>query len=158
MARFRRSTRWSSSPSRPPRSRWPRPPPATGAPVTATAKVTTPGGTPDGDVTFVVAGVSTKVPVKDGAASLVIDRAAVGDNAVSATFTPKDAVHYEGSSAGPVNLKVSKAATSTGGEDHRQARARARPPRSRSSASTRPCRPARSSSSCARSATRASTR
>lgn len=84
-----------------------------GAEVTATAKVTTPGGTPDGDVTFVVGGVSTKVPVKDGAASLVIDQAAVGDNAVSATFTPKDAVHYDASSATPTNLKVSKAATST---------------------------------------------
>lgn len=84
-----------------------------GAPVTATAKVTTPGGTPDGDVTFVVGGVSTKVQVKDGAASLVIDQAVVGDNAVSATFTPKDAVHYEGSSATPANLKVSKASTST---------------------------------------------
>lgn len=84
-----------------------------GAPVTATAKVTTPGGTPDGDVTFVVDGVSTKVQVKDGAASLVIDQAVVGDNAVSASFTPKDAVHYEGSSATPANLKVSKASTST---------------------------------------------
>lgn len=84
-----------------------------GAPVTATAKVTTTAGSPDGDVTFVVGGVSTKVPVKDGAASLVIDQAAVGNNAVSATFTPKDATHYEGSSAAPVNLKVSKAATST---------------------------------------------
>ncbi|MEO5666326.1 MAG: Ig-like domain-containing protein [Nocardioides sp.] len=84
-----------------------------GAPVTATAKVTTPGGTPEGDVTFVVGGVSTKVQVKDGAASLVIDQAVVGDNAVSATFTPKDAVHYEGSSATPANLKVSKASTST---------------------------------------------
>lgn len=84
-----------------------------GAPVTATAKVTTPGGTPDGDVTFVVDGVSTKVQVKDGAASLVIDQAEVGNNAVSATFTPKDAIHYEGSSATPANLKVTKAATST---------------------------------------------
>lgn len=84
-----------------------------GAAVTATAKVTTPGGTPDGDVTFVVGGVSTKVPVKDGAASLVIDQAAVGDNPVSATFTPKDTIHYEGSAAAPVNLKVSKASTST---------------------------------------------
>ncbi len=43
-----------------------------GAPVTATAKVTT-TGTPEGEVTFVVDGVSTKVPVKDGAASLQID-------------------------------------------------------------------------------------
>lgn len=84
-----------------------------GAEVTATAKVTTPGGTPDGDVTFVVGGVSTKVPVKDGAASLVIDQAAVGDTPVSATFTPKDTAHYEGSAATPVNLKVSKASTST---------------------------------------------
>jgi hypothetical protein len=84
-----------------------------GAPVTATAKVTTPGGTPDGDVTFVVGGVSTKVPVKAGAASLVIDQTVVGTHAVSATFTPKDATHYEGSSATPVTLKVSKAATST---------------------------------------------
>ncbi|EON24457.1 adhesin-like protein [Nocardioides sp. CF8] len=84
-----------------------------GAPVTATAKVTTPGGTPAGDVTFVVDGVSTKVQVKDGAASLVINQAAVGDNPVSATFTPKDTTHYEGSSATPVNLEVTKAATST---------------------------------------------
>jgi hypothetical protein len=84
-----------------------------GAPVTATAKVTTTGGTPAGDVTFVVDGVSTKVPVKDGAASLVIDEAVVGSHAVSATFTPKDAIHYEGSSATPATLKVSKAATST---------------------------------------------
>jgi len=84
-----------------------------GAPVTATAKVTTPGGTPDGEVTFVVGGVSTKVPVKAGAASLVIDQTVVGTHAVSATFTPKDATHYEGSSATPVTLKVSKAATST---------------------------------------------
>lgn len=84
-----------------------------GAPVTATAKVATPGGTPAGDVAFVVGGVSTKVPVKDGFASLVIDQATVGTHAVSATFTPKDLVHYEGSSATPVNLKVSKAATST---------------------------------------------
>jgi hypothetical protein len=84
-----------------------------GAPVTATAKVTTPGGTPTGDVTFVVDGVSTKVPVKDGAASLVIDQAVVGPHAVSATFTPKDATHYEGSSATPATLTVSKAATST---------------------------------------------
>jgi hypothetical protein len=84
-----------------------------GAPVTATAKVTTTAGTPDGDVTFVVDGVSTKVAVKDGAASLVIDEAVVGTHAVSATFTPKDAVHYDGSSAAPASLKVSKAATST---------------------------------------------
>jgi hypothetical protein len=84
-----------------------------GAPVTATAKVTTAGGTPAGDVTFVVGGVSTKVPVKAGAASLVIDQTVVGTHAVSATFTPKDATHYEGSSATPVTLKVSKAATST---------------------------------------------
>ena len=84
-----------------------------GAPVTATAKVTTAGGTPDGDVTFVVDGVSTKVPVKDGAASLVVDEAVVGSHAVSATFTPKDATHYEGSSATPGSFKVSKAATST---------------------------------------------
>ncbi|WP_107705531.1 Ig-like domain-containing protein [Nocardioides allogilvus] len=84
-----------------------------GAPVTATAKVSTPGGTPAGDVTFVVDGVSTKVQVKDGAASLVINQAAVGDNPVSATFTPKDTTHYEGSSATPVNLEVTKAATST---------------------------------------------
>lgn len=84
-----------------------------GAPVTATAKVTTPGGTPEGDVTFVVDGVSTKVQVKDGAASLVINQAAVGDNPVSATFTPKDTTHYEGSSATPVNLEVTRAATST---------------------------------------------
>ena len=81
--------------------------------MTATAKVTTTGGTPDGDVTFVVDGVSTKVPVKDGAASLVLDEAVVGTHPVSATFTPKDAVHYEGSSATPANLKVSRAATST---------------------------------------------
>lgn len=84
-----------------------------GAPVTATAKVTTAGGSPDGDVTFVVDGVSTKVPVKDGAASLVVDEAVVGSHAVSATFTPKDATHYEGSSATPGSFKVSKAATST---------------------------------------------
>ena len=84
-----------------------------GAKVTATAKVTTQGGTPDGDVTFVVGGVSTKVPVKDGAASLVIDEAVVGTHAVGATFTPKDATHYEGSSATPATLKASKAATST---------------------------------------------
>ena len=92
-----------------------------GAPVTATAKVTTTGGTPDGDVTFVVGGVSTKVPVKDGAASLVIDQAVVGTTPVSATFTPKDATHYEGSSATPANSQGEQGRHVHQGQDHRQA-------------------------------------
>lgn len=84
-----------------------------GGATTATAKVTTTGGPAEGDVTFVVAGVSTKVPVSNGQATLEIDEAAIGSNAVSATFTPKDAAHFEPSSAAPATFKVSKAATST---------------------------------------------
>lgn len=83
-----------------------------GETVTATAKVTPAGGVAAGDVTFVVDGVATKVPVKDGLATLDIQQSVVGTKRVSATFTPTDTVHYVGSSATPVDLKVFKAETS----------------------------------------------
>lgn len=87
---------------------------AYGKKVTATAQVTTSGGAPDGDVAFVVGGVTTTAKVdKDGRAVLMLGQVAVGQRDVSATFTPKDATYYEGSSATPVGLTVTKAATRT---------------------------------------------
>ncbi len=84
-----------------------------GAPVTAIARVTTASGSPEGDVTFVIQGAALKVPVEDGFATVEIKRASVGVTTVSATFTPKDGVTYEGSSAPATSFTVDKSATVT---------------------------------------------
>lgn len=82
-----------------------------GEQVTASASVTTPGTAPVGDVTFVVDGVAAKVTVEDGKAELKLSRPVVGENHVSATFTPADPAMVGGSTAEPVNLEVVKAET-----------------------------------------------
>lgn len=84
-----------------------------GAPVTATAQVTTTSGVPAGEVTFVVDGVSTKVPLAGGIAKLQIRPSDMGVQTVSATFTPSDPAAYQGSSAAPASFTVVKADTTT---------------------------------------------
>lgn len=60
---------------------------AYGQTVTATARVVLPGGTPDGDIYFVVDGTSVKANLRgDGTASIVLPRALVGQHSVLARF------------------------------------------------------------------------
>lgn len=83
-----------------------------GQDVTATAKVTTSSGTPDGDVAFSVDGLATKVRVgKDGVATLVLPDAPAGSHSVTATFVPRDATTYDGSTSAPQAWTVAKART-----------------------------------------------
>ncbi|MCW2832674.1 MAG: Adhesin-like protein [Nocardioides sp.] len=84
-----------------------------GAPVAATAQVTTTSGVPAGEMTFVVDGVSTKAPVVGGIAKLEIRPSDVGVQTVSATFTPSDPAAYQGSAASPASFTVTKADTTT---------------------------------------------
>lgn len=87
---------------------------AYGEELVASAKVTTTGGTPDGDVAFVVNGVATKARVdKDGIATTTIKGLPTGNHVVSASFVPKDAVHYDGSSTANQSVVVTKADTRT---------------------------------------------
>jgi hypothetical protein len=80
--------------------------------VTATAKVTTAAGAPDGEVAFTLNGVATKARVnKDGIATLALPTAPVGSHNLTASFVPKDATAYEGSTSAPVAFKVAKAKT-----------------------------------------------
>lgn len=83
-----------------------------GQDVTATAKVTTSSGTPDGDVAFSVDGLATKAKVgKDGVATLVLPDAPTGSHSVTATFVPRDATTYDGSTSAPQVWTVAKART-----------------------------------------------
>lgn len=83
-----------------------------GQDVTATAKVTTSSGTPDGDVAFSVDGVATKARVgKDGVATLLLPDAGAGAHAVTATFVPRDATAYDGSASAAQAWTVTKART-----------------------------------------------
>lgn len=83
-----------------------------GQDVTATAKVTTSSGTPDGDVAFSVDGLATKVRVgKDGVATLVLPDAPAGSHSVTATFVPRDATTYDGSTSAAQAWTVAKART-----------------------------------------------
>lgn len=84
-----------------------------GADITATATVATPGGTPDGTVAFTAGGVTTNVAVKNGVAELKLGSLGLGTTTVGATFTPKDAVHYDGSSAAAESVTVGKAEVKT---------------------------------------------
>lgn len=87
---------------------------AYGEDLVASAKVTTTGGTPDGDVAFVVNGVATKARVdKDGIATTTIKGLPTGNHVVSASFVPKDAVHYDGSSTASQSVVVTQADTRT---------------------------------------------
>jgi hypothetical protein len=72
-----------------------------GQDVTATAKVTTSAGAPDGDVAFSLnGGTATKVRVdKDGMATLALPDPNVGGHTVAATFVPRDAASVDGSTA-----------------------------------------------------------
>ena len=83
-----------------------------GQDVTATAKVTTGAGAPDGDVAFSVdGGTATKVRVdKDGMAALALPDASVGGHTVVATFVPRDTASYDASTA-TQTLSVAKART-----------------------------------------------
>ena len=83
-----------------------------GQDVTATAKVTTSSGTPDGDVAFSVDGLATKAKVgKDGVATLVLPDAGPGAHSVTATFVPRDATAYDGSTSAAQAWTVTKART-----------------------------------------------
>ena len=83
-----------------------------GEDVTATAKVVTSSGAPDGDVAFSVDGVATKAKVdKDGVATLVLPDAPVGNHSVTASFVPKDTAHYDGSTSAPQAWAIEKART-----------------------------------------------
>ena len=83
-----------------------------GQDVTATAKVTTSSGTPDGDVAFSVDGLATKAKVgKDGVATLVLPDAGPGSHLVTATFVPRDATAYDGSASAAQSWTVTKART-----------------------------------------------
>jgi hypothetical protein len=83
-----------------------------GEDVTATAKVVTSSGAPDGDVAFSVDGVATKARVdKDGVATLVLPDAPVGNHSVTASFVPKDTAHYDGSTSAPQAWAIEKART-----------------------------------------------
>lgn len=83
-----------------------------GQDVTATAKVTTSAGTPDGDVAFSVDGLATKARVgKDGVATLVLPDAPAGSHSVTATFVPRDATTYDGSTSAAQAWTVAKART-----------------------------------------------
>lgn len=83
--------------------------------VTATAKVTTTGGSPSGDVSFVVDGLATKARVnKDGVATLPITNAKLGSHTVTASFVPSDSIHYEPSTSAPQAWTVGKAGSRIG--------------------------------------------
>ena len=83
-----------------------------GQDVTATAKVTTSAGTPDGDVAFSVDGLATKAKVgRDGVATLVLPDAGAGAHSVAATFVPREPMTYDGSATPAQTLTVSKART-----------------------------------------------
>lgn len=83
-----------------------------GEEVVATARVATTGGTPSGSVAFSVDGVARKARVdKDGVATIKIDNARTGSHAVTATFTPTDAVHYEPSTTVAQTWTVTRAAS-----------------------------------------------
>ena len=83
-----------------------------GQDVTATAKVTTSSGSPDGDVAFSVDGLATKARVdKDGVATLALPDAPAGSHTVTATFVPRDATSYDGSTSAAQTLTVAKART-----------------------------------------------
>lgn len=83
-----------------------------GQDVTATARVTTSSGGPDGDVAFSVDGLATKAKVgKDGVATLVLPDAGAGAHSVTATFVPRDAATYDGSATPAQTLTVTKART-----------------------------------------------
>lgn len=83
-----------------------------GQDVTATAKVTTSSGIPDGDVAFSVDGLATKARVgKDGVATLVLPDAGAGSHNVSATFVPRDATAYDASTSVAQAWTVSQART-----------------------------------------------
>ena len=85
---------------------------AYGQDVTATAKVSTTSGAPDGDVSFAVDGVATSARVgKDGVATLVLPDAAAGTHRVSATFVPRDPSAYDGSTTAAQAWEVSKVRT-----------------------------------------------
>lgn len=87
---------------------------AYGEDLTASAKVTTTGGSPDGDVAFVVDGLATKARVdKDGVATTTVRGLRTGAHSVSAVFVARDSVHYDGSSTGSQPLTVTKASTRT---------------------------------------------
>lgn len=83
-----------------------------GQDVTATAKVTTSSGTPDGDVAFSVDGLATKAKVgRDGIATLVLPDAGPGAHNVTATFVPRDTTAYDGSASAAQSWTVTKART-----------------------------------------------
>lgn len=83
-----------------------------GQDVTATAKVTTSSGAPDGDVAFSVDGVATKARVgKDGIATLVLPDAGAGSHSVTATFVPRETAAYDGSASPAQTWTVSKVPT-----------------------------------------------
>ena len=83
-----------------------------GQDVTATAKVTSSSGSPDGEVAFSVnGGTATSVRVdKDGLATFVLAEPPVGANTIVATFVPRDAASYDGS-ASSQPLSVAKVRT-----------------------------------------------
>ena len=83
-----------------------------GQDVTATAKVTTSSGVPDGDVAFSVDGVATKARVgKGGLATLVLPDAGAGTHSVTATFVPRETAAYDASASPAQAWTVSPART-----------------------------------------------
>ncbi|MCY7402891.1 MAG: Ig-like domain-containing protein [Nocardioides sp.] len=85
---------------------------AFGQDVTATAKVATSAGAPDGDVSFSVDGVATTVRVgKDGVATVLLPDPGAGAHSVTATFVPRNASAYDGSTSAATAWTVAKAAT-----------------------------------------------
>ena len=86
-----------------------------GEDVTATAKVTTTAGAAgpaDGEVAFSADGVVTRVKVdKVGVATLVLPDTTVGTHSVAATFVPRDATYFDGSTTAAQAWEVSKVRT-----------------------------------------------
>ena len=83
-----------------------------GQDVTATALVTTPAGPPDGAVAFSVDGLATAARVdQGGVATLLLPDLHAGTHRVTATFVPRDATTYDGSTTAPQVLSVARART-----------------------------------------------
>lgn len=84
---------------------------AYGQTVRATAQVVIPGGTPDGDVYFVVDGASIKANLSaDGSASILLPRALVGEHQVVARFV-QFPDRQQGSESAPTSWVVTQART-----------------------------------------------
>ncbi|MBL0749587.1 Ig-like domain-containing protein [Nocardioides baculatus] len=84
---------------------------AYGQTVTASAQVALPGGTPDGDVLFIVDGTPIKANLRgDGTASITLPRAVVGTHSVVARFV-QFPDQQQGSDSAPATWVVAQART-----------------------------------------------